>query len=116
ETHSLPRWLAATLRDFTSYVAGPRQLHSQIEGRARSALRAENGRQRSAVPTIRDLQWRFRIAGYWIQTVTELRDEFIGSSKIDNVPVDMFSEYCADPTWLTLTIAFMAVHSWAPVG
>jgi len=52
ETHSLPRSLAATLRTF--YVAGPAssiRRFAQIEGRARSPLRAGDGRQRSAVPT-----------------------------------------------------------------
>jgi SAM-dependent methyltransferase len=55
-------------------------------------------------------------ADYWIRTVTELRHEFIGSGKIDNALVDMFLEYCADHTWWTQTIAFTAVHGWAPVG
>ena len=55
-------------------------------------------------------------ADYWIQTVTELRHEFIGSGKIDNALVDMFLKYCADPRWWTQTIAFTAVHGWTPVG
>ena len=55
-------------------------------------------------------------ADYWIQTVTELRHELIGSGKIDDALVDMFLEYCTDPTWWTQTIAFTAVHGWAPVG
>jgi len=55
-------------------------------------------------------------ADYWIQTVTELRHELIGSGKIDDALVDMFLEYCTDPTWWTQTIAFTAVHGLAPVG
>jgi hypothetical protein len=55
-------------------------------------------------------------ADYWIQTVTELRHEFVGSGKIDNALVDMFLEYCADPTWWTQTVAFTAVHGLAPLG
>ncbi|PYJ00779.1 MAG: hypothetical protein DMF00_06845 [Verrucomicrobia bacterium] len=55
KTHSLPRSLAATLRCFTFYVVGPASSirgFVQIEGRARSPLRAGDGRQRSAVPTM----------------------------------------------------------------
>jgi SAM-dependent methyltransferase len=55
-------------------------------------------------------------ADYWIQTVTELRHELIGSGKIDDALVATFLGYCADPTWWTQTIAFTAVHGWAPVG
>jgi SAM-dependent methyltransferase len=55
-------------------------------------------------------------ADYWIQTVTELRHELIDSGKIDDALVDTFLGYCADPTWWTQTIAFTAVHGWAPVG
>jgi SAM-dependent methyltransferase len=55
-------------------------------------------------------------ADYWIQTITELRHELIGSGKIDDALVDTFLGYCADPTWWTQTIAFTAVHGWAPVG
>jgi SAM-dependent methyltransferase len=55
-------------------------------------------------------------ADYWIQTITELRHELIGSGKIDDVRADAFLRYCADPSWWTQTIAFTAVHGWAPGG
>jgi hypothetical protein len=45
-----------------------------------------------------------------------LRHEFVGSGKIDNALLEMFLEYCAGHTWWTQTIAFTAVHGWAPVG
>jgi len=54
-------------------------------------------------------------ADYWIQTVTELRHELVSSGKVDDALVDMFLEYCTDPTWWTRAIAFTAVHGWAPV-
>jgi len=53
-------------------------------------------------------------AKYWIQTITELRDDLIDSRKLDNPLVDKFLEHCADPSWWTQTIAFTAVHSRAP--
>ena len=53
-------------------------------------------------------------AEYWIQTITELRDDLIDSRKLDNPLVDKFLDYCADPNWWTQTIAFTAVHSRAP--
>src|SRR5436190_334411 len=53
-------------------------------------------------------------AKYWIQTITELRDDLIDSRKLDNPLVDKFLEHCADPSWWTQTIAFTAVRSRAP--
>ena len=53
-------------------------------------------------------------AEYWIQTITELRDDLIDSRKLDNPLVDKFLDHCADPNWWTRTIAFTAVHSRAP--
>jgi hypothetical protein len=58
----------------------------------------------------------FSWADYWIQTITEVRRELIGSGKIDDARADAFLRYCADPTWWTQTIAFTAVHGWARVG
>jgi SAM-dependent methyltransferase len=55
-----------------------------------------------------------RWAEYWIQTITELRDDLIDSRKLDNPLVDKFLDHCADPNWWTQTIAFTAVHSRAP--
>src|SRR6266550_6359480 len=49
-------------------------------------------------------------AEYWIQTITELRDDLIDSRKLDNPLVDKFLEHCADPSWWTQTIAFTTVH------
>jgi hypothetical protein len=53
-------------------------------------------------------------AEYWIQTITELRDDLIDSRKLDNPLVDKFLDHCADPNWWTQTIAFSAMHSRAP--
>jgi 2-polyprenyl-3-methyl-5-hydroxy-6-metoxy-1,4-benzoquinol methylase len=52
---------------------------------------------------------------YWTQTVTELREDLMGSGKLNHVLVDTFLGYCADPAWWTQTIAFTAVHGYAPV-
>jgi 2-polyprenyl-3-methyl-5-hydroxy-6-metoxy-1,4-benzoquinol methylase len=52
---------------------------------------------------------------YWTQTVKELRDDLIGSGKLNNGLVDTFLGYCADPAWWTQTIAFTAVHGYPPV-
>jgi 2-polyprenyl-3-methyl-5-hydroxy-6-metoxy-1,4-benzoquinol methylase len=52
-------------------------------------------------------------ADYWTQTITELRDDLISSSKLNNALVDKFLGYCADPNWWTQTIAFTAVHGRA---
>jgi 2-polyprenyl-3-methyl-5-hydroxy-6-metoxy-1,4-benzoquinol methylase len=53
-------------------------------------------------------------ADYWMQTITELRDDLIDSGKLDESIVDAFLRYCADPSWWTQTIAFTAVHGWKP--
>jgi SAM-dependent methyltransferase len=52
-------------------------------------------------------------ANYWTQTITELRDDLINSSKLNDALVDTFLGYCADPNWWTQTIAFTAVHGRA---
>jgi 2-polyprenyl-3-methyl-5-hydroxy-6-metoxy-1,4-benzoquinol methylase len=54
-------------------------------------------------------------ADYWTQTVTELREELMGSGKLNNALVETFLGHCADPAWWTQTIAFTAVHGYAPV-
>ena len=53
-------------------------------------------------------------ANYWTQTITELRDDLIGSGKLNGTLVDRFLVYCADSNWWTQTIAFTAVHGRAP--
>jgi 2-polyprenyl-3-methyl-5-hydroxy-6-metoxy-1,4-benzoquinol methylase len=53
-------------------------------------------------------------ADYWIQTITELRNDLISSGKVDEATVDTFLAYCADSTWWTQTIAFTVVHGRAP--
>jgi len=53
-------------------------------------------------------------ADYWRQTVKELRHDLLGSGKLDDALVDTFLAYCADPGWWTQTIAFTAVHGYAP--
>lgn len=54
-------------------------------------------------------------ADYWAQTVKELREDLMSSGKLDNALVDTFLGYYADPVWWTQTIAFTAVHGYAPV-
>lgn len=54
-------------------------------------------------------------ADYWTETVTELRENLVGSGKLNNALVDAFLGYCADAAWWTQTIAFTAVHGYAPV-
>src|SRR5882757_9861582 len=49
-------------------------------------------------------------ADYWIETVTELRGDLIGSGKLDQALIDRFLVCCSDSTWWTQTIAFTAVH------
>jgi SAM-dependent methyltransferase len=53
-------------------------------------------------------------ADYWTQTIKELRQDLTGSGKLNNALVDTFLGYCADPAWWTQTIAFTAVHGYAP--
>src|SRR5438445_6390857 len=53
-------------------------------------------------------------AEYWIQTMTELRDDLIDSRKREHPLVDKFLYHCADLNWWTRTITFTAVHSRAP--
>jgi 2-polyprenyl-3-methyl-5-hydroxy-6-metoxy-1,4-benzoquinol methylase len=53
-------------------------------------------------------------ADYWVQTVKELRRDLIGSGKLNNALVDTFLDHCADSAWWTQTIAFTAVHGYAP--
>jgi hypothetical protein len=55
-------------------------------------------------------QW----ANYWTRTITELRDDLLSSSKLNDALVDAFLSYCADSNWWTQTIAFTAVHARAP--
>jgi hypothetical protein len=40
-------------------------------------------------------------ADYWIQTITELRHELIGSGKVDEGLVQTYLAYCADRSWWT---------------
>jgi SAM-dependent methyltransferase len=53
-------------------------------------------------------------ADYWTQTVKELREDLVGSGNLNNALIDTFLVYCADPAWWTQTIAFTAVHGYAP--
>jgi SAM-dependent methyltransferase len=55
-------------------------------------------------------------ADYWIETVTELRSDLIGSAKLDEALIDKFFTYCSDSNWWTQTIAFTAVHGRTPPG
>ena len=53
-------------------------------------------------------------AGYWRETVTELRPRLIESGQLDDRLIDAFLARCADPSWWTQTIAFTAVAGHAP--
>src|SRR4029077_13043256 len=53
-------------------------------------------------------------ADYWTQTIRELRQDLTSSGKLSNALVDTLLSYCADPAWWTQTIAFTAVHGYAP--
>jgi SAM-dependent methyltransferase len=55
-------------------------------------------------------QW----ADYWVRTVVELREQLVGSGKLDEAIIDAFLSHCTDPAWWTQTIAFTAVHARAP--
>ena len=55
-------------------------------------------------------------ATYWTETIVELRDQLVGSGKLDEELVDHFLAACADPGWWTQTIAFTAVHARASGG
>jgi SAM-dependent methyltransferase len=57
-----------------------------------------------------------RWAEYWIQTVVELRDDLIGSGRLDGGLIDAFLARCRDPEWWTETIAFTAVQGRRPDG
>ena len=47
-------------------------------------------------------------AGYWRQTVAELRTRLVASGKLDDRLINTFLARCADPAWWTQTIAFTA--------
>ena len=49
-------------------------------------------------------------ADYWIETVTELRGDLIGSGKLDQALIDQFLAWCSNSNWWTQTIAFTAVY------
>jgi SAM-dependent methyltransferase len=51
-------------------------------------------------------------AEYWIETVTELRGDLIGSGKLGETLIDRFLAYCTDSNWWTQTIAFTAVQGY----
>src|SRR5439155_14952297 len=53
-------------------------------------------------------------AEYWIETVKELREDLMSSGNLNNALVETFLGCCADPGWWTQTIAFTAVHGYAP--
>ena len=52
-------------------------------------------------------------ADYWTQTIVELRNDLVGSGRLNEALIDTFLGYCADPSWWTHTIAFTAVHARA---
>jgi 2-polyprenyl-3-methyl-5-hydroxy-6-metoxy-1,4-benzoquinol methylase len=52
-------------------------------------------------------------ADYWTRTVKELREDLMGSGKLNNALIDTFLGCCSDAAWWTQTIAFTAVHGYA---
>jgi SAM-dependent methyltransferase len=55
-------------------------------------------------------------ADYWMQTITELRDDLESSGEVNRALVDRFLVCCADSNWWTQTIAFTAVSGRAQNG
>jgi SAM-dependent methyltransferase len=55
-------------------------------------------------------------AGYWLQTIRELRGQLQDSGKLDTEGIDSFLARCADPRWWTQTIAFTAAYGRTPGG
>jgi len=55
-------------------------------------------------------------AGYWRQTVTELRPRLVASGQLDDRSIDMFLAQCAEPAWWTQTIAFTAASGRVPAA
>lgn len=53
-------------------------------------------------------------AGYWRETVIELRPRLVESGHLDGRLIDVFLDRCADPSWWTQTIAFTAVAGRRP--
>jgi SAM-dependent methyltransferase len=53
-------------------------------------------------------------AGYWQQTVAELRGRLESSGRLDGKLVDAFLARCDDADWWTQTIAFTAVRGRTP--
>jgi hypothetical protein len=53
-------------------------------------------------------------AGYWRETIIELRPRLVASGRLDDRSIDMFLARCADPGWWTQTIAFTAVGGRVP--
>ena len=53
-------------------------------------------------------------AGYWRETVIELRPRLAGSGQLDDRLIDAFLARCEDPSWWTQTIAFTAVAGHSP--
>ena len=53
-------------------------------------------------------------ANYWTLTINELRDDLIGSGKLNVALVDTSLNHCADSNWWTQTIAFTAVSGRSP--
>jgi SAM-dependent methyltransferase len=50
-------------------------------------------------------------AGYWTDTITELRGPLVGSGHLDEGLIDTFLAHCHDPAWWTETISFTAVRA-----
>jgi SAM-dependent methyltransferase len=98
-------WLAWSRERGIDYYIG-RTLAPRLAG---LGLRQVSGTAETAISN-----GSSRWADYWMQTVTELRDDLIDSGKLNEHLVEAFLRCCADPSWWTQTIAFTAVHGWKP--
>ena len=47
-------------------------------------------------------------ADYWTQTIVELRNDLVGSGRLNEALIDTFLGYCADPSWWTHTLSHSA--------
>ncbi len=53
-------------------------------------------------------------ANYWTLTISELRDDLVGSGKLNVALVDTFLNHCDNSNWWTQTVAFTAVSGRSP--
>jgi SAM-dependent methyltransferase len=98
-------WLAWSREQGIDYFIG-RKLPAMLAGLGLAGVTAtaETALYRGGSP------W----AGYWRDTVTELRGRLLASGRLDGRLIDAFLDQCQDPAWWTQTIAFTAVAGHSP--